>query len=157
ELVVMGCDPAFGIVVEALRRERGIEVTWTQRGSVGALAALARGEAHVVGAHLRDPMRGEGKARWIREIVPFRCTRIAFAVWEQGVMLRPGDATRIGGPADMALSDIRIVNSEKGSGSRMLLDEALVAAQIDPSSLAGYDTRATSHFAFAEIVASGAA
>lgn len=157
ELVVMGCDPAFGIVVEALRRERGIEVTWTQRGSVGALAALARGEAHVVGAHLRDPMTGEGNARWIREIVPFPCTRIAFAVWEQGLLVRPGDSTRISGPADLARPDIRIINREEGSGSRMLLDEALAAAQIDPSSIAGYDTRATSHFAVAEIVASGAA
>src|SRR5690606_2469457 len=28
DLAVVGCDPAFGIVVDALRRERGIEVAW---------------------------------------------------------------------------------------------------------------------------------
>lgn len=157
DLAVMGCDPAFGIVADALRRERGVEVTWTQRGSRAALAALARGEAHVVGAHLRDAATGEGNDRWIRDIVPFPCTRIAFAVWQQGLLLRPGDAARISGPADLARPGIRLVNREEGSGSRMLLDEALAAAKVDASSIAGYDTRAAGHLAVAETVASGAA
>lgn len=155
DLVVTGCDPAFGIIADALRRERGVEVLWTSRGSRAALEALGRGVAHVAGAHLDDPSSGEGNAPWIRRIVPFRCTRISFAVWEQGFLVRPGH--RIRGAADLARNDFRLINREEGSGSRQLLDAALESAEVAAASVAGYGTRAGGHLAVAEAVASGAA
>ena len=48
-VVVAGCDPAFRLVMEAMRRRGAAEVFWWQRSSLGALEALARGEAHVAG------------------------------------------------------------------------------------------------------------
>lgn len=155
DLVVTGCDPAFGIVADALRRERGLEVLWTPRGSRAALEALARGVVHVAGAHLDDPSTGRGNAPWVEELVPFPCTRISFAVWEQGLLVRPGEGVR--GAADLARRGLRLVNREEGSGSRLLLDAALKAAGVVPASVAGYGTQASGHLAVAEAVASGTA
>lgn len=154
-LAVAGCDPAFGIVAEVLRRERGVEATWVPRGSRASLEALARGEAHVAGIHLQDPRTGEPNGPWVRETVPFPCTRVAFAVWDQALLVLPGNPSGIGGVADLARPGVRFLNREEGSGSRMLLDEALAEAGVPGSRVEGYGTVARGHLAVAEAVASG--
>ncbi len=156
-LAVMGCDPAFGLVAETLRRERGVETVWSARGSRAALQALARGHAHVAGTHLLDPESGEWNGPWIRELVPFPTTRVLFAAWDQGLVVRSGRDGRVATVADLAGGGLRLLNREKGSGSRMLLDGELRAARIDPATVPGYDTKARSHEAVAEGVAAGAA
>lgn len=157
DLAVVGCDPAFGLVAEALRRERGVETVWSPRGSRTALEALARGEAHVAGTHLLDPESGEWNGPWIRRVVPFPATRILFAAWDQGLVVHPGHAGRVATVADLAGGGLRLLNREQGSGSRMLLDGELRAARVDPAVVLGYETRARSHEAVGEGVAAGAA
>lgn len=157
DLVVAGCDPAFGVVAEVLRRERGVEILWISRGSRAALEALARGEAHVAGAHLRDPTGDSYNVAWVRNLVPFQCTRVSFALWEQGILVEAGNPKRIGGIQDLVRPDIRFLNRENGSGSRALLDEHLLAQRIPGSSIPGYETHAGGHLAVAEAIASGLA
>jgi putative molybdopterin biosynthesis protein len=157
DLAVVGCDPAFGVVSEALRRERGVEVALSPRGSRAALEAVARGEAHVAGAHLVDPDTGIPNERYVRELVPFACTRIVFASWEQGLLVRAGNPKGIASVADLARSDVRLINREPGSGSRMLLDERLAGEGVSPGDVAGYGTAARSHFAVGEGIAAGIA
>lgn len=156
-LAVVGCDPAFGIVAEALRRERGVEVTWSPRGSRGAMEAVARGEAHVAGAHLQDPETGEANGPWVRALIPFPCTRIAFATWEEGLLVRAGNPRGIGGAEDLARPEVRFINREPGSGSRLLLDEALAAVGVTPGHVNGYATAARGHLAVGEAIAAGLA
>ncbi|MDX1566365.1 MAG: substrate-binding domain-containing protein [Longimicrobiales bacterium] len=157
DLAVMGCDPAFGIVAEALRRDRGVNVVWSARGSRAALQALAAGRAHVAGAHLQDPETGESNGPWIRELVPFPCTRIRFAVWEEGLLVRSGNPEAIGGVTDLVRPGIRLVNREPGSGSRLLLDEVLASAGVPADRIQGYDTAAAGHLAVGEAIAAGLA
>ncbi|MEX2583626.1 MAG: substrate-binding domain-containing protein [Gemmatimonadota bacterium] len=156
-LVVVGCDPAFGLVAEGMRRERGVEVAWSQRGSRAALEAVGRGEAHVAGAHLRDAESGEHNARWVRELIPFSCTRVTFADWEQGILLGAGNPLGVSGVEDLARPRLRFLNRERGSGSRALLDERLRLAGVPEGRVAGYATGARGHMAVAEAIASGAA
>ena len=57
----------------------------------------------------------------------------------------------------MAQSEVTIVNREKGSGARVLLDEQLRINGISTDSLKGYEKELTSHFSVASAVASGQA
>jgi putative molybdopterin biosynthesis protein len=157
DLAVVGCDPAFGIVADALRRERGVEVAWQPLGSRAAIEALARGEAHVAGAHLIDPGTGTSNEPWLRKLVPFPCTRITFAEWEQGLLVQPGNPEGISSVADLARPGVRLLNREPGSGSRMLLDERLAAAGVAPTEVTGYGTAARGHLAVGEAIAAGLA
>jgi putative molybdopterin biosynthesis protein len=157
ELAVVGCDPSFGIVAEALRERWGFEVVWSARGSRAALEALARGEAHIAGAHLHDPAAGRTNEPWIRELIPFACTRIEYAVWEEGMLLGPGNPHGIRGVGDLARPGVRLLNREAGSGSRILLDQALTAAGISSAEVTGYGTVARGHLALGEAIASGLA
>jgi molybdate-binding protein len=156
-LAVVGCDPAFGIVADELRRERGIEVSWSQRGSRAALVALARGEAHMAGVHLLDLPSGRWNEASVRELVPFSCTRVTFAAWEQGLLVRPDARRRIGGIGDLAEGRARLLNREPGSGSRALLDDVLAEAGVEPATVEGYGTTARSHLSVADGIAAGAA
>jgi putative molybdopterin biosynthesis protein len=50
-----------------------------------------------------------------------------------------------------------MVNRHRGSGTRVLLDDALTRAQVDPLTLRGYDHEVATHLAVAGAVAAGTA
>jgi len=158
QLVVAGCDPAFGLVRERLRREHGVEVLWLRAGSGAALAALARGEVHVAGIHLKDAASGTYNRPSVERAVPFRTTRIAFATWEQTILLGPGNPLGIGGLDDLARPGLRFLNRESGSGSRTLVEWALGARGVDGADIPGFlETSADGHETVGRAIAAGAA
>ncbi len=159
-LVLVGCDPATTLLRALLALEAGVELLWLPLGSRAALEALGEGQAHVAGSHLppyptpgpdRPGRRGGGESA-------FPCTRIAFAVWEQGLLLPPGNPMGIEGLQDLARPELRFVNREPGSGSRTLLDRLLQERGIEGAAIPGYrETAAPGHWAVAQAVASGVA
>src|SRR5690606_5230167 len=125
QLVVAGCDPAFGLVRDRLARDHGVEVLWIRTGSRSALAALARGEVHVAGIHLKDDGSGTYNRPWVERTVPFPATRISFATWQQMLLLGPGNPLGVERIGDLARPDLRFLNREEGSGSRALVESEL--------------------------------
>ena len=158
DLVVVGCDPAFALVAESLRRERGVEVLWIQAGSRAALDAVARGEAHVAGVHLPDPETGVYNEPWVTRLLPGAASLIHFATWEQTLLVAPGNPLAIHEPADLARPGVRLVNRESGTGTRALLDAWLEGAAVPSDAISGYQsTRAGGHLEVAAAVAAGTA
>ena len=158
DLVVVGCDPAFGLVAERLRRHQGFEVLWLKAGSRAALGALARGAVHVAGTHLRG-RGGQGyNAPWIRRLIPFPSTRVTFAEWEQVLLLGPGNPHGIRALEELPRSGLRFLNRGPGTGSRALIEAELARVGIPSSTIAGFDdTAADGHEAVAASVAAGIA
>ena len=155
-LVLLGCDPA-GVLLEAGLRRHGVRLVWSEEGSHQALAGLARGEAHVAGCHLLDDETGRYNVSWVQRLVPFPCTLITFAAWQQGLIVSPGNPKTIRGVEDLARPDIKIVNRQGGSGSRALLDRLLEQHDVEPAAVSGYQQEARGHLAVASAVASGLA
>jgi putative molybdopterin biosynthesis protein len=154
DLVVAGCDPAFGLVKEHLLRERGIEVLWLSAGSRAALDALGRGVIHVAGVHLRDRDTGTYNGPWVQRLVPFRATRLGFSVWEQALLLPPGNPLGIRGIRDLAQPAVRFVNREPGSGSRSLVELEMAKQGIPGGEIPGFaDTAAHTHAEVAAAIA----
>ncbi len=155
-LVAVGCDPSVSVVAAHLHG-RGVNLSWHEMGSAAALRELAAGNAHVAGCHLLDPASGQYNLPAVARILPFPATVVTFAVWDQGLVVAPGNPKRIRGIEDLARPGIAIVNREPGSGSRMLLDEALAGAGVPATLVAGYERAATSHLSVAEAVGMGLA
>ena len=153
-LVMLGCDPAAALVESELGRQ-GIRLVWAEEGSYQALAGLARGEAHVAGCHLKDDASGLFNLSWVRQLIPFPCTLVTFADWQQGLILAPGNPKDIRGVEDLATPEITIVNRPAGSGSRSLLDRLLQQRSIPSTEVAGYRQEVGGHLAVAASVASG--
>jgi putative molybdopterin biosynthesis protein len=154
-LVGLGCDPAVTILSTGLARDRGVEMIATEAGSIQALEGLARGEAHLAGCHLLDEETGLYNLPWVQRLVPFPCTVVGFAVWEQGLVVAAGNRLHLGGVADLARPNIRIVNRAAGSGSRALLDAELRRRGIVSEAVDGYGHEVSGHLAVAEAVAAG--
>ena len=158
DLVVAGCDPAFGLVRERLQREHGLEVLWLRTGSRAALEALARGVVHVAGMHLEDPDSGGYNGPWVQRLVPFPATRFGFATWQQSLLLGHGNPLGIQALTDLARPEVRFLNREPGSGSRALIERALAGSGLEGADIPGYlDTSADGHETVARAIASGAA
>jgi molybdate-binding protein/transcriptional regulator with XRE-family HTH domain len=157
-VVAVGCDPAMSLLVEHLKRRHPLMDLVAQGGnSLQALEAVARGEAHLAGTHLLDPETGEYNLPFARRLLGEDARLVTFAVWEQGLMLAPGNPAGIQQVGDLARPGIRIANRETGSGARALLDAEIRRAGLRPAQVAGYAAVVRSHLAAAESVAAGLA
>ena len=152
-LVVAGCDPALSLLAQELKNT-GTEVISVHCSSQQAIRWLSEGRVHVAGSHLRDRATGEYNLPLAASVFGENNVRVVtFAEWEQGLVVRRGNPKRVGAVADLGAKAVRIVNREKGSGARDLLDSALRSAGIPSKNLPGYDQIVPSHLAAALAVA----
>ena len=149
-LLVAGCDPATSVLARHLQRANVRLVTAPVNSTV-ALHLLKRRMVHVAGTHLKDDSA-------IHMEFPRKSVAVfAFAVWEEGLVLARGNPKKIRRVEDLARAGVKLVNREKGSGSRQLLDRHLKAAGISPRSVAGYTEYAAGHLAAAWHIHAGLA
>ncbi len=88
---------------------------------------------------------------------PGRHKLIGFARRTQGLIVATGNPLGIAGLGDLGRPGIRLCGRIGGSGTRIVLDELLSAARLDPAWGATPDLSEASHHAAAEAVASGRA
>lgn len=154
EISVAGCDPAIFLAGEHLRRHKDqtTVVGWPM-GSMAALQALQRGEVHVAGLHLFDPITGESNMPFLRRHLKGSGYEVVtFATWEEGFLVRPGNPLSIRTAADLAEPTVTLVNREEGSGARLLLDQRLRASGLEPTQIQGYDRIVSSHVEVARAI-----
>jgi molybdate-binding protein/DNA-binding XRE family transcriptional regulator len=155
-ILVAGCDPGISVLSRHVQ-SAGIELVLAHRNSSQALSLLKEGCVHVAGTHLRDEASGESNLPQIGRLFPKRSVAvIAFAVWEEGILTARGNPKNIHGIEDFSREDVCIVNREKGSGSRALLDSRLQRARIEARSVRGYHQLAPGHLPAAWQVKTGA-
>jgi molybdate transport repressor ModE-like protein len=124
------------------------------RGSFDALAALRRGECDLAGFHIPEGHMGELMARRYAECLPLAEHRlISFVTRTQGLIVRPGNPKAIAGVADLARDDVRMVNRQRGSGTRALLEFLISAQALDRARIHGYDFEELTHAAVAALIA----
>jgi putative molybdopterin biosynthesis protein len=133
-------------------------------GSEEALRHLNSGRCNVAGFHvprlpeLMDPSQPTTFAAALRPLLqPGLHKLIGAHSRMQGLMLRKGQPM----PADLrdvARMQLRFVNRQQGSGTRLLCEHLLRAAHIDPHAVVGYHTLSEdTHVALAAAIASDAA
>ena len=156
-LLMAGCDPAMSVLARHLQKS-GMELVLAHRNSSQALDLLQLGCVHIAGSHLRDETTGESNLPQVRKLFP-RGTAvvIAFAVWEEGIVVAHGNPKGIREIADFARKGIMLVNREPGSGSRSLLDSSMKRLGIPTSKVKGYDQVAHGHLPAAWQVRTGQA
>jgi putative molybdopterin biosynthesis protein len=158
-VLLIGCDPGLGVLAGRVAdRWPGLRLCWIGASSDAALSTLARGHAHVAGAHLFDEKSGEYNVPFVRRAFRGRpMVVITFAHLEEGFAVARGNPLRIRAAEDIARKGIRFVNREQGAGARRLLDRLLRKARVPPSAVSGYDRLLGGHLEVAQAVAMGAA
>ncbi|MFQ5512942.1 MAG: molybdopterin biosynthesis protein [Myxococcota bacterium] len=146
DLIVIGSHCSGLDCIARAMLEEGLSVKLLAVGSQAGLAAARRGECDVAPIHLLDP-------RTDRYNTPFLDDTLELVEGygrQQGVVTRP-DETR---PTEALLDDpaLRMVNRNRGSGTRVLIDRLLGDRRPD-----GYAHEPSSHHAVAAAIAQGRA
>lgn len=127
-------------------------------GSYSGLHALYLKKAHITTAHLWDGVEDVYNIPYVRYLVPgIPVVMLHLVKRMEGFYVRKGNPKNIRTFADLAKSNVTMVNRERGSGARVLVDSWLLREGILARAVAGYDNEAHSHMTSAGTVASGAA
>ena len=157
-VVVTGShDPLIDEISDLLRVQDPLSrVSSAHVGSMGAIMALKRGEAHLGGIHLLDEASGTYNLPYIRKYFPEGGVKlVGVALRSQGLLVAKGNPLGIKSIAD--LPGHRYVNRQKGSGTRILTDYLCKKAGLDTNQIDGYQREEFTHTAVAAAIAAGTA
>lgn len=127
-------------------------------GSQRGLISLQLREAHLAGSHLLDPDTGDFNISYIRQYIPGRSVRlVAFVHREQGLMVPRGNPHGLKGLKDISEKKVRMINRQRGSGTRVLFDYHLKNMGLPQGAFFGYEDEEYTHLGVAAAVASGRA
>lgn len=153
--VICGQDLILDILSNTLRLH-GIAALRAYIGSYDALVSLYHDRVGAATAHLWDAATDDYNVPHVRALLPgIRCTIVNITYRNQGFYVAKGNPKGIAAWRDLGRDDIRLINREKGAGSRVLLDENLKLLGLYGSAIAGYDTENQSHLALASAVGRG--
>ena len=152
-------DNTLDILGDLLRRQYpNFSLSSGNVGSLGGLLTLKRGFSHLAGSHLLDVDTGDYNISYIRRHlngVPVRLLNLVHR--EQGFIVQPGNPKNITFFKDLTRPDVRCINRQAGSGTRILLDYNLSLSDIHPEDIKGYESEEYTHMAVAAAVMSGRA
>ena len=143
-------DPLLAAFCERFAMPASLVDEVSFRGSEESVALFSRGLVDVAGFHLE----GFDVRRFVQ---PRRDVLVRFAVREQGLMVAHGNPKRLASFADIARTQARFVNRQRGSGTRRLVDRLLAESGVAPDRIRGYGTEEYTHRAVAATVAAGSA
>jgi molybdate transport repressor ModE-like protein len=148
-------DLALADWVEHGRRIR-FELFW--RGSEEALAELGRDECEMAGFHMPESWTVAQLEAWLRRwLDPARHVCLPVMRRSQGLIVARGNPHRVQTLADVSRRGLRLVNRQRGSGTRSLIDQLLAANGVRPENIAGYHHEEFTHEAVAATIAAGQA
>ncbi|MCA9926072.1 MAG: molybdopterin biosynthesis protein, partial [Anaerolineales bacterium] len=152
-LAIGSHDLTLDVMAQFLAAKSGKRLASANVGSLGGLVSLRRGEAHLAGSHLLDPETGAYNDSYVRRYLPGEPVVLVTLVGrEQGWIVPAGNPKGLQGWQDAARADVRIVNRQRGAGTRVLLDYELSKRGIDMAQVQGYDREEYTHLAVAAAV-----
>ena len=157
--VLHGCDPALGILADHVQHH-GHRLIFSFASSAAALEQVATGRSHLAGIHLADADdrdRQLQSLRLVRQALPQGAQVVAFARWEQGLVVAGGNPLGLGSVADLARPEVRFLNRAVGSGCRVMLERHMQRLGLAGSAITGFEHCAASHWSTAGALAAGVA
>jgi putative molybdopterin biosynthesis protein len=151
-------DLALAWLSQSLPELARVALELSVTGSLPALREFAEGRADIAGFHVPvGKHAGWDRAPFLEWLNARRDKLIRFVDREQGLILPRGNPARVRSLRDVAARNLRFVNRQRGSATRLLIDRMIADERIDASSLDGFGKEEFTHPAVAATVASGGA
>jgi len=151
-------DLVLAALRDALPAAAGLALDLAFMGSLHALQQFAEGRTGLAGFHVSLGVHAPGELAPFRRLLQARRDRLIRVVErDQGLMLPRGNPARVHGFHDLERKQLRFVNRQRGSGTRLLIDRLIAEEGLEASLLVGYTNEEFTHHAVAATVASGAA
>lgn len=157
DIIITGQDVILDVLAENIREKvSDIRILRSNIGSYESLNDLYHDRISVSTAHLWDGDTNEYNTAFVRKLLPgIPCLLINLAYRNVGFYVRKGNPHNINTWKDLTKNNIIMINREKGSGIRILLDEKIRLNNIDREKINGYNMERQSHSAVARSIARG--
>jgi len=116
-------------------------------GSTDGLKALNKGYTDIAWSHLLEPKTGEYNIPFLPAYLPdVQPVVVNLFYRDLGFIVASKNPLGIRGFEDLVQKEIRFINRQKGSGTRILLDYSLKRLRLLASKIRGYEKEAYTHF-----------
>ena len=156
EIIISGQDIILDILCRMIEsRTKNIRTYRSNIGSYNGLYDMYNNNVSISSCHLWDSETDTYNTNFVKKLLPgVSCTLINIAYRMQGFYVKSGNPKNIKTWNDLNRSDITMINREKGSGVRVLLDGKLNSLNLS-NNIKGYENEETSHLSVASCVARG--
>jgi len=157
--IISGQDSILDILANMIENHpQGVKTLRSYNCSFPGLISLYYDKCQVTSVHLYDSETDDYNTGYVKKLVPgIPCVIINLAKRVQGFYVQKGNPKKIKSWVCLERDDVTIINREKGSGTRILLDEMLKKHFIIPTNVKGYYNEKTTHVSVANYVANGLA
>lgn len=154
DFIICGHDVILDILSRHLEKHPlGTRVLRSYLGSYNGLYELYNDKVSITSSHLFDSNSNEYNTPFVKSMLPgIPCVLINLCYRNHGFYVQSGNPKNINSWEDLRRNDIKIINREKGSGTRILLDEKLNSLNIEHKSLNGYSDEEYSALGVASFV-----
>ena len=157
-LILLGSDDLAVSMLAGETRLEGAPIWAGAVGSLDGMIAVHQGLADIAGCHLYEPETGGYNVVHARCMFPGKpIVMVTVAEREQGLLVAPGNPLAVNGLEDLARPEVRFLNRNPGSGTRVWLDWALHEARIPAEEIGGYSDWVSTHAEAADAVRLGEA
>lgn len=158
KVIISGQDLVLDILAKYIEKRRSTKVLRSHEGSFNGVMALYHGDCDIASLHMFDGDTGDYNTPYVKKIfVSHAFVLINVVSRKAGFYVQKGNPLEIRTFEDFQTKTFTLINREKGSGARTLLDEQLRIHDIAPSTIAGYSKEEMSHLDVASAVANGRA
>ncbi|MFE4352596.1 substrate-binding domain-containing protein [Peribacillus butanolivorans] len=157
-LVISGQDMVLDILGQHIEKDSSYKTLRSNTGSLSGLISMYNGDSDIVSLHMFDGDTGEYNLPYIKKIlVGYPYILLNLVSRRAGLYVKKGNPLDLTTWTDLKQKDLSIINRERGSGARILLDEQLRIHKIPSKNLKGYDNEETNHLSVASAVSAGIA
>jgi len=141
-------DPILDMLQTAMKRSHPeFLILSANTGSTEGLKALNSGYTDLAWSHLLDPKSGQYNIPFLPTYLPdVKAVVVNLFHRELGLITAPKNPLNIKSFEDLDRKGVLLVNRQRGSGTRVLLDHHLKLAKIPSSKIEGYDREVYTHF-----------
>lgn len=157
-IVISGQDMVLDILGKYIEKGSIYKTLRSHAGSLNGLISMYNGECDIVSLHMFDGDTEEYNLPYIKKIlVGYPYVLLNLLSRKAGFYVQKGNPLNIRSWADLNQENVTIINREKGSGARILLDEQLRINNILSKNIKGYHNEERNHLSVASAISSGIA
>lgn len=148
-------DIVMDIINDELIKESfgKINLSSTHVGSFQGLLSIRKGESHISPIHLFDVESETYNIPFINKYIDQNVALIKLVKRTQGLIVKKGNPLNIKSIKDLV--NVRYINRQKGSGTRILFDYLIKKNNIKKSDINGYEREEFTHMSLAKAIDNG--
>lgn len=148
-------DIVMDIINDELIKESfgKLNLSSTHVGSFQGLLSIRKGESHISPIHLFDVESETYNIPFINKYIDQNVALIKLVKRTQGLIVKKGNPLNIKSIKDLV--NVRYINRQKGSGTRILFDYLIKKDNIKKSDINGYEREEFTHMSLAKAIDNG--